>query len=477
MTSPPVADRHGTVAIVGGGLAGMAVATALCQRGLHVELFESRRVLGGRAASFEEKQTSQYVDYCQHVSMGCCTNLQQFCRQVGIADLFRRERTLHFIAPDGRQSDLTAARWLPAPLHLAIALGRLSYLGLRDRIAVARSLLKLARQHNPTDEQTIAQWLHVEGQSTTAIDRFWKVVLVSALGETLDRVSVRYARKVFVDGFLANTQGYEVLIPQLPLREVFSERIVPWLEARDAKVHLGTPIREIVGDAKSVRGVRLPDGSLHQADVVVAAVPLRRCRDLFPRQLAAELTWLDGLERISSSPITGVHLWFDRPITSLPHAVFVDRLSQWMFNRGAQPIAANDHRQTHYCQVVISASRQLASRDREDIAQQIAAELRSAWPAARDAQLVHWRVVTDHDAVFSVDCNVDRYRPAQQTAIPNLVLAGDWTATGWPSTMEGAVRSGYLAAEAVLCSLGRDEPILVDDLPRGRLAKLVCGGA
>jgi uncharacterized protein with NAD-binding domain and iron-sulfur cluster len=196
--------------------------------------------------------------------------------------------------------------------------------------------------------------------------------------------------------------------------------------------------------------------------------------------LQARLPQVAAASTIEPAPITGVHLWFDRPITSLRHAVLVGRLSQWLFNRGwsndvaRQEAAAGEP--GHYYQVVISASRSLAGRTSESVAQEVCQELAAIWPAAREARLLHSRVVTEPHAVFSTRPDFELLRPAQRTSVPGLLLAGDWTVTGWPATMEGAVRSGRLAAEGVLAQLGRPRPLLSRDLPRAWLSRLLIRG-
>ena len=455
-----------TVAIVGGGLAGLAAAVALGSAGCRIDLFESRRWLGGRAASFRDPTTGELVDHCQHVSMGCCTNLADFCRRTGIDGLFRRDRTLHFIGPDGRRFPLQADRWLPAPLHLMRGFWSLKYLSRQDRFGIARALWTLMRLQVKDDDRlpTVGRWLHEQGQSPTAIDRFWSVILVSALGEQLDRASLSAARKVIVDGFLASRDAYTVEIPQAPLGTLYGERLIQWLADHRVTLHLNTPVRQIAVDAG--RSVILGDGTRATADFVIVAVPWSKISELVPPGIASQCPWLDAIGSIEAAPITGVHLWFDRSFTELPHAVLVGRLSQWLFNRGPSGPQAD-----HYYQVVISASRELAGRDRHDVVAEVCDELRAIWPLARAAKLVHARVVTEHSAVFSVRPGLDGLRPAQQTSIPRLLVAGDWTATHWPSTMEGAVRSGYLAAEAVLKASGRAQGFLVPDLSRGFLAR------
>ncbi len=456
-----------TVTIVGGGLAGLAAAVGLASAGCQVELFESRRSLGGRAASFRDPTSGELVDHCLHVSMGCCTNLADFCRRTGIAEFFRHDRVLHFIAPDQKQYRMAATSWLPAPLHLVPAFLSLGYLSIGERFRIARAMWKLMRDPLADDAKgsTAGQWLREHGQSPNAIERFWSVVLVSALGEELDRASMSAARKVLVDGFLAARDAYVVEIPETPLGTLYGERLEGWLLARGVKLRLNAPIRQVTWDGMPV--VVQPDGQELRSDFVVIAVPWSKITDIVSAEIADQWPWLDEMRSLDAAPITGIHLWFDRKIMSLPHAVLVGRLSQWIFARPTEAPAE------HYYQVVISASRGLAGRNRDEIACEVHRELSAIWPEARAARLLRARVVTEHGAVFSVRPGLDLLRPAQETSLPGVVLAGDWTSTGWPATMEGAVRSGYLAAESVLRSVGRDEHILMPDLSRGLLARLL----
>ena len=443
MTTLQNPSKRPRLAIIGGGLAGLAAAVAAVEQGIEVELFEARRRLGGRAGSFHETQSDELIDHCQHVSMGCCTSLADFCRRTGIAECFRRYERLTFIGPDGRPCNFSASRWLPAPLHLLPGLMRLDYLSLAERCHIPKTMLRLARLPicGDQDPRTVEAWLREQGESEQAIRRFWAVVLVSALGETLDRASLAAAQKVFADGFLGSRHAYELEIPQVPLSEIYDRRLAAWLAARNVPVHLSTRVKTLEGDRQRVTSLVLPDGSRRPFDYFLVAVPWHQVRTLFAESMLHALPALADVEQIAASPITGVHLWFDRPIMSLPHAVLIDRLGQWVFRRDAG---------RHYYQVVISASGELKGRSREEVVHQIVDELADIWPAARDAQLVHWRMVTEPLAVFSVRPGLDRLRPSQTTPISNLLLAGDWTSTGWPATMEGAVRSGYLAIESLL---------------------------
>ena len=229
-----MSSQPANVAVVGGGLAGMAAAAALSERGLRVTLVEARRSLGGRAGSFADPASGELIDHCQHVAMGCCTRFIDFARRTGILDFFRRERTLHFIGPDCRQYDVAASRWFAPPLHLAPAVLRLGYLSVRERIGVMQAMRRLLALPPKEDTITIGQWLRDAGQSQRAIERFWSVVLTSALGESIDQSSLAAARKVFADGFAATRDGYEILTPTVPLSELYADHVTQYLTQRMA---------------------------------------------------------------------------------------------------------------------------------------------------------------------------------------------------------------------------------------------------
>jgi squalene-associated FAD-dependent desaturase len=454
------------VAIVGGGLAGLAAAATLVDVGCSVSIFEARRRVGGRAASFEDPVTGGLVDACQHVAMGCCTNFLDLCRQTGVADALRCDRTLFFIAPDGSRAACTPSRLLPAPLHLAPLLLRMRHFTLGERIRLGLGMLRLARYQAGAagGPATATAWLAAIGQPPRVIEYFWRPVLESALGESIDLVSVEAARKVAVDGFLAHPQAADVFVPLEPLGTLFGERIAGWLEQRGVAVHTGAIVTGLDrGTDGRGQAVRCGDVD-HPCDAVIVAVPWRQAGRLVPDLVPT------ADESLTGSPITAVHLWFDRPVIDLPHAVFLGFTSQWVF-RGDESQGADPG----YCQVVISASRGLLDGDRQRLLDTVVDEIRHAFPAARAARLIESRIVTDPTAVLSVRPGVDAVRPRATTAAGNIFLAGDWTATGWPSTMEGAVRSGRLAAEAVGTALGRPVTGMVADLPKGWIVKAIVG--
>ena len=473
------------IVIVGGGLAGLAAAVALTARGFPCTIIESRPRLGGRASSFHDSTTDTDIDNCQHVTLGCCTNFRHFCQTTGIAEFFRREPALYFIGPSGR-ADRFAAGSLPAPLHLTGAFAHLSYLSWKDKYSLATALRSLARPVSERDEsESFAKWLVRHGQSQRVIDRFWFVVLVSALSESLERISVSHARKVFVDAFLAHRDGWYVDVPNVPLEVLYGGRLTDWLTSRGTTIRLLTSAEEVELENDRVTGIRLGSNEIIAGDEFVVALPFFRVLSVLPESLVTHAD-LQGIKQLEPAPISSIHLWFDRPITDLPHAVLVDRLCQWVFNRTAnKAVQIRQGSETnlteiplvdaYYYQIVISASHDLEELKKDEIQQQVLKELTQVWPIVAEAKLLHSRQVTEHRAVFSPVPGVDALRPAQQSPVANLQLAGDWTRTGWPATMEGAVRSGYLAASNILKRLGHHDDVIQPDLPIATLSRLMFG--
>ncbi|HMF92593.1 MAG TPA: hydroxysqualene dehydroxylase HpnE [Candidatus Angelobacter sp.] len=455
----PVSQGN-TVGIIGGGLAGLAAGCALAEAGAQVTLFERRPYVGGRASSYEHPGTSEVIDNCQHVLLGCCTNLLQFYERLGVSERIRWFDELTFIEPGGRLSPLRSSI-LPAPLHAAPSFLKAQYLSLRDKLAIARAFARMLGTLPEDSEENFLQWLQRQGQTRNAVERLWKPVLVSALNEDLDRVSVRYATQVFRESFLKSAAAGRMGLPSVPLSELYASAI-EYIRARGGQALLRTSVMAVNPEAGSVS--LTVNSDVQKFDAVVLAVPFQAAASLLPADPAAEPLKRD-LEHFESSPITGIHLWFDREITPLPHAVLLDRTLQWMFQKSKFQEPGYREGAGSYMELVVSASKSLVQKSREEVLELAQRELAEFFPSAREAKIVKAAVVKEIYATYSILPGLDQYRPQAETAWPRLFLAGDWTASGWPATMEGAVRSGYIAAQAVMKGAGKQEKFLVADLP------------
>jgi uncharacterized protein with NAD-binding domain and iron-sulfur cluster len=234
------------------------------------------------------------------------------------------------------------------------------------------------------------------------------------------------------------------------------------IAARGGRIALRSGAREVRVCEGKFAGLVLEDGSEITADALIAAVPHTVLPGLLPKELSASGGMLEGLQNIHTSPITGVHLWFDRTVMAEPFLTLLDHTTQWVFNKTL--LYGEPAGRGQYLQLVISASYDLVPKSRQEIIDLCRRELAEILPASREAQVEKATVVKEVSATFSPRPDVDKWRPAQKTAVDNLYLAGDWTRTGWPSTMEGAVRSGYLAAEAVLAGFRQPRSFLQPDL-------------
>lgn len=434
-----------SVIIIGGGLAGLSAAAALGGAGWRVDLFETRAFLGGRATSWPVSgEESEVIDNCQHVLLRCCHNLIDFYTRLGVERKIRFYPEYFFLEPGGRTSTLKRGM-LPPPLHFAGSFAGLKFLSVGDKAAIARAMLAIPRERHRQDLDgiTMLQWLQEKRQTTGAIERYWRQVLVSAVNEELDRMAASHGVQVFWLGMLQSARGYEMGIPDVPLRELYSE--AAFRKFGNVTLHGRCPAAAFETDGQRITGLLAADAR-HTADHYISAVPSERLGALAP------FLGFDAAP-FEHSPITGIHLWFDKPVTTLPHATLLDRTIQWMFNKS----------EGRYVQLVVSASRSLTGMRRPEIIELAVRELAEFFPAAASAKLERAQVIKEVRATFSAKPGLEALRPMAQTALPNFALAGDWTRSGWPATMEGAVRSGYLAADAAMRAQGGAGRFLIPD--------------
>lgn len=440
------------VVIVGAGIAGLAAASSLAASGASTLILERKPFVGGRAYSYQHPALHEEID-CQHVLLGCCTNLVDLCNKAGIADRIRWYNELTFLEPGKPQRTRLRSGGMPAPFHTSFDFLRAPMLSLADKTAIARGLLHFMRGYPHTDEESFSSWLKRTGQTERAIRHLWEPVIVGALNDSFDNCSTRYAGQVFHESFLKSAEGGRLGIPTLPLSQFYSY-------VAEQSVRDGAELRL----SQSVTGLQREGGAWRvctsEGDFLTKSVVLATNF----HQTASLLPDLDT-SHFQNAPITTVHLWFDRQITDLDHAVLLDTGIQWLFHKSR--IRGWKQEQGSYCELTISASFAQLHESREQILSSALRELALFFPAVNEARLIKSGILKEARATFSVTPGLDKHRPAQKYA-PGLYLAGDWTQTGWPSTMEGAVRSGRLAASAVA---GRH--LLAPDLPPAGFMKLV----
>lgn len=479
MTASDVASTQ--VAVLGGGLAGLSAALRLSEMGVSCQVIETRKRLGGRAGSFRDPQTGNWLDNCQHVLMGCCTYLLDFYRRSGVDHLITWHDRIFFCDEQG-MLDCLEADSLPAPLHLAASGAGLRFLSPSDKWHIARAagaMLRLTdRQRADLHAVDFRTWLLRQGQPRRLIDRFWGVVIISALNEPPERAAADYAIQVFRDGFFAHPSAYEVGLAQGSLQELY-EPAGRSIEQAGNAVRTGVSIEGIERSAEGEWVIHTSKGTL-RAQQVISALPFERLSRLFANDATAQAVcpWLtakpreDGkgsdpspgqTRKLEHSPIVGIHLWFSRPFLPAPLVALIGSPLHWVFNKG------NGH-----LHGVISAAREQASWSSDQITGQAVSELQQRFPGCRSARLIRSIVVKEKLATFSASPGINPLRPTPQTKAEGFFLAGDWCRTGWPATMEGAVRSGYAAARAWAATHRPDliEQIpAIGDLPPGRLVR------
>jgi squalene-associated FAD-dependent desaturase len=439
------------VIVVGGGIAGLTAALACADRGARVTVLEARGRLGG--ATWSARREGLWVDNGQHVFLRACTAYRSFLARIGAAGLVELQPRLSVpvIAP-GRPTAWLRRGRLPAPLQLGPSLLRYSHLGPFDRVRVAAGGLRLARldpNREDVDRQTFAEWLAGNGQSPSAVERFWDLIALPTLNVHAADASLALAATTFQTGFFTDAAAADIGYARVPLDRVHAEPAARALADAGVEVLLRQRVRRVDVDGTAAAGVTVEGGRL-AADAVVLGVPHEEAAALLPAVAGVDGA---GLRRLGSSPIVNVHVVYDRPVTELPFAAGVGTPVQFVFDRtAASGIAAPDGRQ--YLAISLSGADDYVSMSTEDLHAVFAAELARVFPRARTARIERFFVTRDPAATFRATPGTGRLRPGTRTGVEGLYLSGAWTDTGWPATMEGAARSGEAAAAAALAGVG-----------------------
>ncbi|MCK4873172.1 MAG: hydroxysqualene dehydroxylase HpnE, partial [Phycisphaerales bacterium] len=419
--------------------------------------------LGGRAGSFTDTQTGQVLDRGQHITLGCCTYLTDLLRMLGAQEQIEYSREFFFRSEGGVTDSLTPSR-LPAPMHFAPSFVRMRQFSMSDKLRIGWAMLRILRTPPASaDHETFGRLLRRWGQPERLMRRFWNVFVVSACNLDVDTVGARYAVQVFRDGLLAGASAAAMGVPVVPLAALFG-RAEDVITAAGGGVQFSVRAKQIHTADEQVICIETNRGMM-QAGVYITAVPHRQLARLGGDALRTTDDRFKHLGEIGTSPIVGVHLWFDRQITAHPHLALLDRETQWVFNKGIDA----DGRQ--HILAVISGAHGWLAKPKTEIAAIVLDDLRTVLP---EAQCIAWRVVKERHATFAPVPHVEAKRPTTTGEIGNLFVAGDFCRVGWPATMEAAVRSGYLAADAVTGERSGDSP---GDLPRGWLVRLLMSGA
>ncbi len=447
------------VLILGGGFAGLAAAAELAERGIRVSLLERRAFLGGRAYSFTDKTTGDTVDNGQHLMMGCYHHTIRFLKKIGAFHKlkFQANPQVDFLSEENKavsRASFKCPAW-PAPLHLLAGLAKLETLDWRDRIHALRVGLEL-RTLNGNRERladiTVRDWLNRLGQTETMQRRFWDLVAIATLNETPDRASADMFARVLDQAFMHTRQDSTMVISKTGLSELYTEDARKFIEDRGGEVRLNADVLSIEFENREFENRRaarvvLRNGEVIEAGTIICAVPYFALRRMIAEDVLAASHSLRCLTEFNSAPIVSINLWYAEPVTELEFTGLLDSRIEWIFNKNA--IAGNAGSKPQHLALVISGAHELAKLPKEELIALAIAEMNRFFPLARTQQPMHAFVVREQDATMSHTVGVARLRPTYRTEFENFFLAGDWTATGLPATIESAVQSGHECAQLV----------------------------
>src|ERR1700761_2054956 len=468
------ADETADVVVVGAGVAGLAAAVALSGAGARVVLLERKAYVGGRAYSYLHPALNEVID-SEHVLLGCCTNLVDLCRLAGAERKIRWYDAIPFLEPgrdggEARRSDLVPGE-LPSPAHSMVSFLGAPMLGVRDKAGIARGLMEFMRGIPDGDDESFSDWVKRTGQTERAIKRFWVPIIVSTLNDTFERTSTRYAAKVMYESLLKSAEGGRFGIPTQPMSEFYAA-VAELAERQGAEIRLRASVERIERVDGAWRAV-LSDGEVVSGKAMVLALPFEQAQKLLgtiAEPSVEQRAVTTSFAQFVHAPITTIHVWLDREVTEIEHAALLDTRIQWMFNKSRIRRSESGE---HYYELVISASHAELTKTREEILSSAIEEMKSFFPAARTAKVVRAGVLKEARATFSVTPGLEQFRPEPDACGDGLYLAGDWTKTDWPSTMESAARSGRIAAERVARAAGGRQQFLTAEMPGRGLMRVM----
>jgi squalene-associated FAD-dependent desaturase len=446
------------VVVIGGGFAGLSAAVALARQGFRVAVLERKPALGGRAYSFTDAETGDFVDNGQHVLMGCYAETLKFLGRVGASGqlVFRPDLAIEMRERDGRAGVLKTAH-LPSPLHMTAALLRYRLLTPRERLSAMIAGLRMLRMHRQErirlGQATVKTLMDVLGQGERARQCFWYPLAIATLNEDPEIASAALLAEVLKRAFFSRRSDSAFVYAKIGLSDLYCPGSVRIIGSSGGLVETRAAVEALeFGDEGKIAGVRLRDGRRLQAANFIAAVPPAQLVRLLPEGAGAD-PFFAHLCEITSSPIVCLHAWFDREITAAPFVGFVSTTTQWLFNK-RRIFAEKGERANGYLSFVISGARKLVDAGNEELLELVTGDLHAMIPASRDARVIKALVLKEKQATMAPSPECDRLRPGLATPISNFFLAGDWIQTGLPATIESAVASGHSAAAAIAARMG-----------------------
>jgi squalene-associated FAD-dependent desaturase len=436
------------VLIIGGGFAGLAAAVALTEAGCPVRLLEQKPFLGGRARSFLNPATGSVVDNGQHILMGCYHSTLRFLATIETLDRvhFQKGLTVHFLERNGRLTVLQCPT-LPSPWHVLLGVLRSRSFTFRDKLEILRlgGRLQWAKAMNQGSKAvSVREWLTQLGQSQHLQRNFWDLFCLAALNEDPSVASGALFARVLRSALFTSSADSRIGIPRVGLSDVYVDAATAYVRARGGQVECSRSVASLLVGKGECQGVRLFSGEEIEAARVLSAVPWFQLARVLPGELVRREPFFAPFISLRPAPIISIHLWFDRPITELDFVGLRGTTLQWLFNKG-NILGSGEN----YISLVLSGARQHIDRAKEELLAAALLELGDLFPVAQKAQLLHSLVIKERFATFSPSCEAEPLRPHARTPVRGLYLAGDWTATGLPATIESAVQSGYTAAGCI----------------------------
>lgn len=444
------------VVVIGAGFAGLSAAVALASKGFRVVVLEGKPALGGRAYSFSDAETGDFVDNGQHVLMGCYSETLDFIEQIGARDklVFQEDLEIEMLAGAGRSARLRTSR-LPGPLHMSGALLGYGHLTTRERVAAMRAGFKLLamRRRGELKNLTVSELMDRLGQSENARQCFWYPISVATLNDEPESSSAELLAEVLKRAFFSRRRDSAFVYSRVGLSDLYCTGAKQFIERAGGAVETRATVEMLEpGEGGRIQSVRLRGGRRIEASNFIAAVPAPQLMRLLPENAVAN-NFFARLAGLSSSPIICAHVWFDREITDSPFVGFIDTTTQWMFNK-RRIFSERGEQHPGYLSFVISGARKLIDLGNDELIAIVMRDLKRMIPAAAEANVVKWLVLKEKQATMAPDLSSHELRPTVETPIPNFFLAGDWIQTGLPATIESAVIAGRAAANAIVSRAG-----------------------